>query len=202
MVLMDITAMAKKIVVGLLSDEDGVPVNIEVFDGNTQDPMTIASQIRKLAESFGVLEVTFIGDWAKKRTTYLKDHHRASPEIAEREVRKYAEKLRLNNRVEVRAEWCRILVIRNEAKLKDISRLDRCYALKSDVPSEMATAEQLHSRYKDLSKVERAFRTMKSAYLELRPWYVCTKVHTRAHAFIAMLLYRIEIELENGVILT
>jgi len=39
---------------------------------------------------------------------------------------------------------------------------------------------------------------MKSAYLELRPWFVRTPAHTRAHAFIVMLAYRIEIELENA----
>jgi len=33
-----------------------------VFAGNTQDPKTVASQIRKTAERFGCSEVTFVGD--------------------------------------------------------------------------------------------------------------------------------------------
>jgi len=36
-----------QIVIGLLCDEDGQPVSIEVFPGNTQDPQTFAAQINK-----------------------------------------------------------------------------------------------------------------------------------------------------------
>ncbi len=68
----------EQIVIGLLSDEDGVPVSIEVFDGNTQDPMTVASQIRKLAESFGVLEVTFVGDRGMLKSTQIEKLNEAS----------------------------------------------------------------------------------------------------------------------------
>jgi hypothetical protein len=37
-----------QIVIGLLCDEDGQPVSIEVFPGNTQDPHTVAAQVAKL----------------------------------------------------------------------------------------------------------------------------------------------------------
>jgi len=52
----------KQIVIGLLCDEDGEPISVEVFAGNTQDPKTVASQIRKTATRFGCSEVTFVGD--------------------------------------------------------------------------------------------------------------------------------------------
>jgi transposase len=52
----------QQIVVGMLCDKQGEPVSVEVFAGNTQDPKTLASQIRKTAECFGCSEVTFVGD--------------------------------------------------------------------------------------------------------------------------------------------
>ena len=51
-----------QLVVGLLCDELGVPLSIEVFEGNTQDPQTFAPQIKKVAQRFGGQEVTFVGD--------------------------------------------------------------------------------------------------------------------------------------------
>src|SRR3989475_7936336 len=51
-----------QIVIGLLCDEDGHPVSIEVFPGNTTVPHTLASQVAKLKERFGVQAITFVGD--------------------------------------------------------------------------------------------------------------------------------------------
>src|SRR5437016_12881443 len=52
----------RQIVIGLLCDEDGHPVSIEVFPGNTQDPRTFAPQLAKVKTRFGVQEITFVGD--------------------------------------------------------------------------------------------------------------------------------------------
>ena len=52
----------KQVVVGLLTDEEGRPLSIEVFRGNTADPSTVYSQVRKISERFGGGEVTFVGD--------------------------------------------------------------------------------------------------------------------------------------------
>src|SRR5499427_4089924 len=51
-----------QIVIGLLCDEDGQPVSIEVFPGNTPDPHTVAAQVAKVKTRFGVTEITFVGD--------------------------------------------------------------------------------------------------------------------------------------------
>lgn len=51
-----------QIVIGLLTDEEGYPIAIRIFTGNTQDPKTVHAQITKLASSFGVKEIIFIGD--------------------------------------------------------------------------------------------------------------------------------------------
>ena len=50
----------KQIVVGLLTGPDGLPVAVRVFKGNTNDPKTVSEQVRILADSFGVTEVTLV----------------------------------------------------------------------------------------------------------------------------------------------
>jgi transposase len=51
-----------QIVYGLLCAPDGCPVAIEVFDGNTGDPKTLASQVAKLKQRFGLDHVVLVGD--------------------------------------------------------------------------------------------------------------------------------------------
>ncbi len=51
-----------QIVHGLLCAPDGCPVAIEVFDGNTGDPTTLAPQIDKLKQRFGLSHVVLVGD--------------------------------------------------------------------------------------------------------------------------------------------
>ncbi|MBU1566355.1 MAG: IS1634 family transposase [Proteobacteria bacterium] len=52
----------RQIVIGLLCNADGVPLSVEVFAGNTQDPKTFGPQIKRVAERFGAEGVTFVGD--------------------------------------------------------------------------------------------------------------------------------------------
>jgi len=52
----------KQIVIGLLTDQDGDPVAVDVFRGNTSDPKTVLDQIKRLAERFKVRDVVFVGD--------------------------------------------------------------------------------------------------------------------------------------------
>ncbi len=63
----------QQIVIGLLCDEQGDPVTTEVFAGNTQDPRTFGSQVRKVAESYGCQEVTFVGDRGMIKKTQIED---------------------------------------------------------------------------------------------------------------------------------
>jgi Transposase DDE domain len=51
-----------QIVYGLLTSKDGIPVAIEVFKGNTGDPKTVASQVDKLKNRFGITKVVLVGD--------------------------------------------------------------------------------------------------------------------------------------------
>ena len=62
-----------QIVIGLLCDEQGHPVSIEVFPGNTQDPHTLAAQVAKLKGRFGVQEITFVGDRGMIKSQQIED---------------------------------------------------------------------------------------------------------------------------------
>jgi len=51
-----------QIVYGLLCNAAGCPVAVEVYEGNTADPRTLADQIRKVRQRFGLERVVFVGD--------------------------------------------------------------------------------------------------------------------------------------------
>ena len=51
-----------QIVVGLLCTAEGCPVAVEVFEGNTGDPATLAVQIGKIKQRFGLERVVLVGD--------------------------------------------------------------------------------------------------------------------------------------------
>jgi transposase len=52
----------EQITVGLLCDEHGCPVGVEVFAGNTQDAQTVVNKVQELRQAYGLKQVTFVGD--------------------------------------------------------------------------------------------------------------------------------------------
>jgi hypothetical protein len=65
-----------QIVYGLLCTTDGVPVAIEVFEGNTADPKTLAAQITKLTTRFGLARVCLVGDRGMLTSARIRDELR------------------------------------------------------------------------------------------------------------------------------
>src|SRR5713101_2355605 len=51
-----------QIACGLLTSKEGIPVAIEVFNGNTGDPKTVAAQVDKLKDRFAITKVVLAGD--------------------------------------------------------------------------------------------------------------------------------------------
>jgi len=51
-----------QIVYGLLTSPEGIPVAIEVFAGNTGDPKTVAAQVTRVKDRFGITRVVLVGD--------------------------------------------------------------------------------------------------------------------------------------------
>ena len=62
-----------QIVYGLLTSKEGIPVAIEVFNGNTGDPKTVAAQVSKLKDRFGITRVVLVGDRGMLTAARLRD---------------------------------------------------------------------------------------------------------------------------------
>ena len=263
-----------QVVAGLLCDDNGYPLSIELFNGNTLDYKTMETQILKVAERFKCKNVVFVGDrgmikekqiasiteqdfyyitaitkpqvqkllkdevfemslfdtelkeveynriryilkrnpkramemrrsrqqkeealtkFVKGRNEYLSQHQRAKVLTAINKTEEKLKKLKLENYLTIckTSEDSRELeIVINESALAELTLLDGCYVIKTNLPLDVPK-EKVHEHYKDLSKVERAFRNMKTDMLELRPWYVRKEESTRGHAFVVMLAYSV-----------
>ena len=62
-----------QIVYGVLTSTEGIPVAVEVFKGSTGDPATLASQVTKLKERFGLAHVALVGDRGMITKARIKD---------------------------------------------------------------------------------------------------------------------------------
>jgi transposase len=269
----------KQIVIGLLTSSDGTPIAVRVFEGNTVDTKTVAEQVRILAHSFGVEEVTLVGDRGMLKTpqidalpegfryitaitkpmirtllekdiiqetlfdealhevvhegvryivrcnpirvkeiqdsrtnkffsvskqvvelnSYLTEHPKARVASAKKKIETKINKLNIQPWVDIEIdEKSRIISCnKNEEKLKEESFLDGVYVIKTDLSKDKASTKIVHDRYKDLKHVESAFRTMKTAHLQVRPIFVRKDPRTRGHVFVVMLAYLMVRELEK-----
>ena len=271
----------KQVVIGLLTDSQGQPCSIRVFEGNTCDTTTFAQNISTLKEELGCRNITVVGDrgmikgpqirqcrqedyhyisaiskpqiekllkegtlqmelfdeqvreiedkdrgrryilkrnpiranelqsmrqskrsylqnYVREELDYQKEHPKARRETRMKNIRQKIEQLQLSKWLEVRLENEEIHLQIDPAALKEESRLDGCYVIVTDLSREQASTEEVHDRYKDLSKVERDFRALKTGHSEIRPWYVRTEESTRAHAFTAMLSLKLRQHPENS----
>src|SRR5215475_12173174 len=126
-----------------------------------------------------------------KQNQYLTAHPRANAQGALQKLVARADKLRIADWVALTvAERAITLTIKEDAQT-EAAKLDGCYVLKTDLTPAQAPKELVHDRYKDLASVEHAFRTCKTAHLEVRPIFLRRESRTRAHALVVMLAYQI-----------
>jgi hypothetical protein len=52
----------KQVVAGLLTDQDGEPLSIQLYPGNTSDPQTFQPTVEKLRLRFGAKDIVVVGD--------------------------------------------------------------------------------------------------------------------------------------------
>jgi transposase len=267
----------RQIVIGLLTAEDGEPLAVRVFEGNTSDPTTVASQITLLKAQFGIAEVVMVGDrgmikakgkpalsaegWRyitaltdaqvrtflkhgvlqadlfdahlcevehegkrlivrrndsvrvreerrredklaqlekkiTERNAFVKGAKRASAQAGLVALQNWAKRHKLSGFVTLTLEEAVIVcAIDEEAKAQD-SLLDGCYLLETNVPADLMDAKTVDERYRDLQKVERNFRTVKTSFLEIRPIFLRKAERTKAHVFVAMLALKITRQFE------
>lgn len=63
----------EQICLGLLCNEQGCPVGVEVFAGNTQDASTVLEKVRELQSEYGLAKVIFVGDRGMVTQANLKE---------------------------------------------------------------------------------------------------------------------------------
>ena len=260
---------------GLLTDDRGCPVSVEVFPGNTADASTLVPQAQKVREEFGIDRLVMVGDrgmisskqieqlqgmgemdWISalrseqilkllgdgtidmslfdERDLYEMTHPDfpgerlvvcRNPLMAERRARTRES---LIEATVVELEKVRGMVARGRPKgkekigvrvgrvinkykmakhiqldieddsfgyrvleesVKAEAAMDGLYVIRTSLSEERLSMENAVRRYKDLSKVERAFRSLKSIDLRVRPIYHHLEKRVRSHIFLCMLAY-------------
>ena len=270
-----------QIVFGLLCLAEGCPVAVEVFEGSTGDPKTVASQVEKIRTRFGLQHVVLVGDRGMLTAARIREDLQAvdglrwitslrapmirklletgtvtqslfderdlaevtseefpgerlvvcrNPLLAAERHRKRQELLaateedlapiaaatsrknrplrgaaeiglrvgKVINRHKV-AKHFRTTITddtftfrRDDEKVAAEQQLDGLYIVRSNVEPEQFDAAQTVRAYKDLSKVERAFRSLKSVDLKVRPIHHRRPDRVRAHVLLCMLAYYVE----------
>src|ERR1700676_5189646 len=268
-----------QIVFGLLCTTEGCPVAVEVFEGNVGDPSTLACQIAKLKERFGLERVVLVGDRGMITETRLEEALKPAgldwitalrapairslveagalqfslfderdlaeitapdfpgerlvvcrnPLLAEERTRKREDLLHATEaaltkladqiargtgptgqdkiargvgRIENRYKLAKLFDItvaedgftfgRNHARIADEARLDGFYVIRTSVEDKALAAENVVGAYKSLARVERAFRSLKTVDLHLRPIHHWLAPRVRAHVFLCMLACHVE----------
>jgi hypothetical protein len=80
----------------------------------------------------------------------------------------------------------------NEERVAAEAALDGIYVIRTSVPKERLSADDVVRHYKGLARVERAFRTMKGLDLLVRPIFHRLEDRVRAHLFLCMLAYYVQ----------
>ena len=270
-----------QIVFGLLTNAAGCPVAVEVFEGNTGDPRTVAQQVQKLREGFGLSDVVLVGDRGMITSARIRQDLPASsgiqwitalrasqiqklataghlqmslfdqtdlveiahpdfagerliacfnPLLAEERARKRPELLaatekqlekiaaatrrpkrplrgkqnigvrvgkilnryKMGKHFQLHIEDDSFSYQRKTANIEREQSLDGIYIIRTSVPKEALSSEQVVASYKSLSSVERAFRSLKSIDLHVRPIHHRLADRVRAHILLCMLAYYVE----------
>jgi len=87
---------------------------------------------------------------------------------------------------------------RNAEQIAAEAALDGLYVIRSCVADDKLSSEDLVRSYKLLAGVERAFRTLKSVDLQVRPIHHRLEDRVRAHIFLCMLAYYVRWHLERA----
>jgi transposase len=277
-----------QIVFGLLTNQEGCPVAVEVFEGNTGDPKTVAAQIRKLRQRFGLKQVVMVGDRGMLTSARIREdleteegirwitalkapqiqqlaadgnlqlslfdekdlaeiQHPAypgerliacrNPLLGEERKRKREELLaatekqlerivaatqrkrrplrgkkdiglavgkvlgryKMGKHFQLTIEDERFGWQRKPANIEREAALDGIYVIRTSVPANALTSHQVVARYKSLSTVERAFRSMKSVDLKVRPIHHHQAGRVKAHVLLCMLAYYVEWHMRRAV---
>jgi len=126
-----------------------------------------------------------------ERNAFVRQSTRADPAAGLRQLEHWVKRHKLNGFVTLSLEQEQIRCQIDQAQMAELALLDGCYVLETTVPAARMDAQTVDERYRDLQKVERGFRTMKTDFLEVRPIFLRNGKRTKAHVFVAMLALKI-----------
>jgi transposase len=130
-----------------------------------------------------------------KENQRLADHPLAKLETSLKHAQAARSRLKLQDWVAIHVDGRVLAAVVDDPAKARAAELDGCYVLRTDLLDLQIPKQTLHDRYKGLSDVERAFRTMKSDHLEIRPLHLRKADTTRGYAVVVMLAYLVVREL-------
>ncbi len=107
-------------------------------------------------------------------------------------VGKVIGRFRMNKHVVWEVRDGRLVWSFDQASISKERELDGIYIIRTNEPKEKLSAPDVVRAYKGLAQVERVFRCMKGIDLMVRPIWLSTEPHVRAHFFLCMLAYYVE----------
>jgi hypothetical protein len=87
---------------------------------------------------------------------------------------------------------------RNQEQIAQEAALDGFYVLRTNVPATQLDTAAVVRTYKSLSQVERAFRSLKTLDLHVRPIHHYTEARVRAHVFLCMLAFYVQWHMQRA----
>jgi hypothetical protein len=131
------------------------------------------------------------------RNLEVEQKPRTDPNSSLKQAQALLTRYRLNGWVQVELAGRKVVWTEDNAARQKQAELDGCYVVESDLPKEVASTQQVHDRYLDLTQVERDFRTLKTGLLELRPIFLRKEDRTRGHALVCLLALKLARELDR-----
>ncbi len=208
---------------GLLTDVRGCPVAVSVHEGNVADSQTLMPEVTRLREDFGIEQLVMVGDRGMISQKAI-DEMRETDGIGwitalkSASIRALVERGQLQlglfderNLIELRSPDYpgeRLVAYRNPelAKLRAHKReaiaaeaaLDGIDIIRTSVSAAQMDAAACVRNYKSLAQVERAFRSLKTMDLKVRPIPHRLADRVRAHIFLCLLAYYVEWHLREA----
>jgi transposase len=182
----------QRLQLGLFEDQ---PAEVE-FNGKRYvlrcNPRTQARERARRADQWARVQAKITA-----RNLEVEHKPRTDPNSSLKQAQALLTRYRLNGWVKVELAGRKVVWTEDNAARQKQAELDGCYVIESDLPKEVASAQQVHDRYLDLTQVERDFRTLKTGLLELRPIFLRKEGRTRGHALVCLLALKLARELDR-----
>lgn len=156
------------------------------------NPQTRARERARRADQWARVQAKI-----RARNLQVEQKPRSEPTSSLKQAQALLTKYRLHGWIKVELVGRQVVWTEDHAAREQQAQLDGCYVIESDLPKEVASTQQVHDRYLDLTQVERDFRTLKTGLLELRPIFLRKEKRTRGHALVCLLALKLARELDR-----